>query len=1053
MHRLKRATVALCLALTLFLPPFPPDSVTEVAALDVTPLAGVRDADDRWGLNHVDGSASSQKLALDTGSRWNRWEFRWGDIEQTRGRFDWARADAMITASQNSGLRVQGILISMPEWAIDPQTKLPSGLNLAWNDQRNLWARFVREAATRYGGRIRYWEVWNEADHAEGFWAGTTADYYQMLKVSYQAIRSVDRTAQVAIGGLAYWPNPTFLDDLLRLMVADQNARADNYYFDILPWHTYSRPSDVWDRVTESRRKLQATVGSKPIWINETHVPAWDESPIQNFRPYSWAATTTEQASYVVQAAAYAIAAGVDKFFIYRFQDTEWPEAYGLLRDVGTIRPTYVAYQVVTRHLSNATSGALARQGDTEQIVIQKPGQRVIVAWNRVPTAQTVLLGAASTSGTVVDQTGATRQVRTTGGQYQLNLPGATANNGVDANDYLIGGSPLIVTETLRADLRTVEESSPLIGYAGAWETVSTTGPSGGAVRRTGSPGLGAAVEFEGPTITWVTSKGPDRGVVRVDVDGAPQGTIDLYSPTTVWNVPLTFGDFSQGSHRMVLTVIGQRNPASIGSFVDVDQFAASSLRAALPPPTPSPTPSPTNTPTPTRTLVPTATPTSTPAPFVTLTPIRPQAASYTGVDTPSSRVFLPIVMRNWFGWTSPIFLQNTGSLGANASVTFLDENGGTAGRFTAQLPPGGSQTLDPRTVAGLADGFTGSAVVDSAQPVAASVTETRDGLNALAYSGVSTGAERVFAPLLFKDYNGWDTSIQVQNLQDQPVPVTVTFQQANAEVGEGATWQQTAVVAGRSSTSLSQALNTNLPAGFVGLALVEAPVGSSIAALVSESHQSGNASSYDGALAGSTVVNAPLLFKNANGWSTGIQVQNVGAAPTEVQVRYLGVEGQGTWSESASLAAGASTTFYQPANPDLPDGFVGAAVVTSVDGQPLVAIVNQVNPERNIAMTYRGFGAGTSPVAVPRLAKNAEGWNTGVQVQNLGTDSAQVTLELRAEDGAMTGSVVDTVPAGASVTFYLPTVNILPEGWRGSGIVTSSPTQPLGAIVNQTRY
>ena len=92
-------------------------------------------------------------------------------------------------------------------------------------------------------------------------------------------------------------------------MVADQNARANNYYFDILAWHTYSRPSDVWDRVTQSRERLAATVGLKPIWLNETNVPAWDESPIQNFRPYPWSATTTEQAAYTIQAAAYAIAA------------------------------------------------------------------------------------------------------------------------------------------------------------------------------------------------------------------------------------------------------------------------------------------------------------------------------------------------------------------------------------------------------------------------------------------------------------------------------------------------------------------------------------------------------------------------------------------------------------------------------------------------------------------------------------------------------------------------------------------------------------------------
>ena len=50
-------------------------------------------------------------------------------------------------------------------------------------------------------------------------------------------------------------------------------------------------------------------------------------------------------------------------------------------------------------------------------------------------------------------------------------------------------GQPLIITETLPTGQQTIEEISPLIGYAGAWETVTTTGPNGGAVRRTGNPG------------------------------------------------------------------------------------------------------------------------------------------------------------------------------------------------------------------------------------------------------------------------------------------------------------------------------------------------------------------------------------------------------------------------------------------------------------------------------------------------------------------------------------------------------------------------------------
>jgi len=1044
-----RTIAALFLSVTLFLPPSPVQVLSDAVAADLVPLPAVRDSDDRWGIDHVDGSAVSQQLALNAGAHWNRWEFRWADIETTRGRFDWSTTDAMITASNNSGLRVQGILISMPDWATDSRTHLPTGLNLPWNDPGNLWARFVRETATRYGGRIRYWEIWNEEDDPNTFWAGSTADYYQMLKVSYLAIRSVDRTAQVAMGGLAYWPNPNFLDDILRLMVADPTAKANNFYFDILAWHTYSRPSDIYERVTQSRQKLASTIGVKPIWVNETNVPAWDESPMNNFRPYPWSASVTEQASYVIQAAAYSIAAGVDRFLVYRFQDTEWPEAYGLVRDVGTIRPEYIAYQVATRAFSKATSGVIARQGDTEQIVMQKPGQRVIVAWNRSATSRTALLGAAATSATAVDQTGATQQLHTTAGQYQVDLAGATDNNGTDATDYIVGGAPIIITETVPDGQQTIEEFSPLIGYAGAWDTVTTSGPSGGVARRTASAGLGAAIEFDGPSVTWVTSKGPDRGIARVDVDGVTQGTIDLYSATPLWNVPLTFGDFPPGRHRLVITVLGQHAAASTGSFVDVDQFVAEALAATLPPPTPtpSPTPSPTITPTATPTTAPTIGPTSTPtAP----TPVRAQAASYVGVDAPSGHVALPILMRNWYGWTTLVSVANTSESSSSATLRFLDDAGRTSGRYSLSLPPHGSQIVDPGAVPGLVDGYAGAGVIDSAQPIVASVTEVSSDANALAYSGVAAGSEHVFIPLLFKRYNGWETSVQLQNLRPDPVSVDYTYRQSN---GDGGPWTGTLIIAGQASLTLIQSLDPNLPDGYVGSLQVDVAPGGSIAALVSESRDGGNGASYDGALGGSVVLSAPLLFKNANGWDTGIQVQNVGDTTADVLITYFASDGGGTWVDRGAVEPGQSATFYQPANADLPNGFVGSAIISSIGDQPLVAIVNQVNTMRDVAMTYRAFGAGATSVAAPNLARDSGGWNAGVQVQNLGTGSSDVTLDLRAPDGTSAGAVTQTIAAGASGTFYLPALDALPAGWQGWGMVTSTPPEPLGVIVNLTRY
>src|SRR5581483_9653560 len=186
---------------------------------------------------------------------------------------------------------------------------------------------------------------------------------------------------------------------------------------------------------------------------------------------------------------------------------------------------------------------------------------------------------------------------------------------------------------------------------------------------------------------------------------------------------------------------------------------------------------------------------------------------------------------------------------------------------------------------------------------------------------------------------------------------------------------------------------------------------------------------------------------------NTGIQVLNVADTPADVLVTYFASDGGGPWLDRATVAPGAATTFYQPANPDRTNGFVGSGVINALGDQPLVAIVNQVHGDRDVATTYRAFGSGSATLAIPSLARNADGWTDGVQVQNLGTSQSQVTIELRSEDGSLARSTAASVPAGGSTTFYLPALDGLPDGWRGTGVISSSPPVPLGAIVNQTSY
>ena len=419
-------------------------------------------------------------------------------------------------------------------------------------------------------------------------------------------------------------------------------------------------------------------------------------------------------------------------------------------------------------------------------------------------------------------------------------------------------------------------------------------------------------------------------------------------------------------------------------------------------------------------------------------------------MSDPGPRLVLPIVMRARNGWNTPISVQNRGSGPTTVTATFLDEAGAPVGAYTLSLATDGSDIIDPRAVASLRDGYVGSAVLDSSQPIAASVREMREESDALGYTASGAGTDRAYVPLLFKRYNGWNTGLQVQNLGDSAVPVSVTYQQTNAP---GGPWRDQGTVPARSAVTFYQPADEQLPSDFVGSAVVEAPAGARVVAVVNEVHDGGSGTSYEGALRGSPTANAPLLFRNSNGWNTGLQIQNVGAEESEVVVVYRGSDGSGPWFDGAFVRPGSSVTFFQPAHPELANGFVGSATIASKNGQPLVAIVNEVNTTLNVAMTYRAFNEGATSLSVPYLSRRADGWSTGVQVQNLGQATTTITLQIRSPDGSLVTAPTDSVAPDNSRTFYLPSIDGVSDGWHGAGVISSSPPQPLGAIVNETHY
>src|SRR3989454_3631197 len=131
----------------------------------------------------------------------------------------------------------------------------------------------------------------------------------------------------------------------------------------------------------------------------------------------------------------------------------------------------------------------------------------------------------------------------------------------------------------------------------------------------------------------------------------------------------------------------------------------------------------------------------------------RAEAMSYDGFSAGAKSVFLPNITRRFFGFVTPIIIQNLGAATTTATAQFV-QRGGPASpiNIIRVIDPGKSQFIDPNSTVGLTDGTAYAVTVTADQPVAVVVNTHHDDsfvAQPVAYSadGIATGATTVYAP------------------------------------------------------------------------------------------------------------------------------------------------------------------------------------------------------------------------------------------------------------------------------------------------------------------
>ncbi len=328
----------------------------------------------------------SVQMIADAGFRWLRQEFPWEDIEiSAKGDFwdhkwdkdAWEKYDHIVNLAEQYGLEIVPRLSNPPAWTRALTNTIGT---MAPPDDLADWGDYVYTVVSRYRGRVRYYQLWNEPNiYPEwGEQPVDAAGYTQLLCEGYRRAKEADPDIVIVSAALAptvlFHPGPGSgrgMSDFVFLQRMYDAGAAD--CFDVMAVNDYM----LWSGPTDHRmrpftinfarptyiRDIMVANGdaAKPIWISEMNsnaLPNNPDPPIADFGRFGQV-TPEQQAHYAVRAYQRAMEEwswiGVVNFWFFKQpSDARQNESMYYFRMVEpdfTPQPVYDAMRAYTANL------------------------------------------------------------------------------------------------------------------------------------------------------------------------------------------------------------------------------------------------------------------------------------------------------------------------------------------------------------------------------------------------------------------------------------------------------------------------------------------------------------------------------------------------------------------------------------------------------------------------------------------------------------------------------------------------------------------------------
>ncbi|WP_337747959.1 hypothetical protein [Victivallis vadensis] len=326
--------------------------------------------------------------------------FEWQRLQPAPDRWNFAPVDSLIDRHLAAGIELQGFFGFTPRWAAPPERRNASDWK-SWNrgaPDPGAWRNYVRTVLSRYRGKIRYWEVWNEPD-LSGFNRMSLEEYAALLKTAGEIARQNAPEAVVMTGGFATatghtgLKSPTFQRDCLKL------ARGA---FQLHAYHQHGSFDRFRNAVDGKFLPMRRETGTDVPWYaNETAVSSMN-------------GTERNQALTLFKKLIFSWARGAVGYNWYNlrndgFDPMNAEHNYGMMSFDFQPKPVYSVFNMLAGTFREARFLRPLETGDDFPAFVFADGKNLLIpAWNESGSGSTlsVVLRTDAAAASVIDLMG-----------------------------------------------------------------------------------------------------------------------------------------------------------------------------------------------------------------------------------------------------------------------------------------------------------------------------------------------------------------------------------------------------------------------------------------------------------------------------------------------------------------------------------------------------------------------------------------------------------------------------------------------------------------------